>query len=133
MALTDLIRKKSAGKSASAIAAIPAIREGRVASKIAAIARIAVANPNAEEVGILEELRQFRFDLVDHDIEEGYSTTDLDNVNNLAWEFIRVDGMEFSTAIHLAAHIVAECHVATSERAYKDVRGLWRRLTRNLD
>jgi hypothetical protein len=133
MALTDLIRKKSTGKSASAIAAIPAIREERIASKIAGIARIAVANPNAAEVGILEKLRQFRFDLVAHDIEEGYSADDLERVNNLAWEFMQVDGMEFSAAIHLAAQIVAECNVAASERAYEDVQALWRKLTRNLD
>lgn len=38
MALTDLIRKKAAGQSASAIhaiPAIPAIREGRAGSRIA--------------------------------------------------------------------------------------------------
>jgi hypothetical protein len=104
-----------------------------VASEIAGIARIAVANPNAAEIGILEKLRQFRFDLVAHDIKGSYSPVSLDRVNNMAWEFMHVDGMEFSTALHLAAQIVAECDVAASEAAYEDVRSIWRRLTRNLD
>lgn len=133
MALTDLIRKRGAGKSATAIPAIPAIPSGMVAGKIAGIARIAIAKPNAAEVSILEKLRQFRFDLLNRDIEGGYSAADLERANNMAWEFMQVDGMEFSVAVHLAAQIVAECDVAASEAAYEDVRALWPRLTRNLD
>lgn len=133
MALTDLIRKRAAGQNASAIHAIPAIREGMGGSKIAGIARIAVANPHAAEVGILEKLRLFRFDLVAQDIEDGYPAVRLERVNNMAWEFMQADGMEFSAALHLAAQIVAECDVAASEAAYEDVRALWRTLTRNLD
>ncbi|GAC1325842.1 MAG: hypothetical protein NVS2B7_17190 [Herpetosiphon sp.] len=154
MALTDLIRKRATGQNASAIHAIPAIREGRGGSKIAGIAAIAVARPkdgetdagkiagiagialarpNAAEVGILEKLRLFRFDLVAQDIEGGYPAVRLDRVNNMAWEFMQADGMAFSDALHLAAQVVAECDVAASEQAYEDVRALWRRLTRNLD
>lgn len=81
---------------------------------------------------ILEKLRLFRFDLVAHDIEDGYPVDDLERVNNMAWEFLQVDAMAFSDALHLAAQIVTEC-VAASEAAYEDVRALWRRLTRNLD
>lgn len=133
MALTDLIRKRATGQNASAIHAISAIREGREGSKIAGIARIAVANPNAAEVGILEKLRLFRFDLVARDIADGYPTVSLERVNNMAWEFMQVDGMAFSAALDLAVQIVTECNVAASEAAYEDVQALWLSLTRNLD
>ena len=133
MALTDLIRKRGSGKSASAISAIPDIPTGMVASKIAGIALIAVANPNVAEVGILEKLLEFRLDLVSRDLEEGYPLADLERANNMAWEFMQVDGMEFSVAIHLASQIVAVCDVAASEAAYEDVRTLWRRLTCNFN
>lgn len=133
MALTDLIRKRAAGKSANAIAANPANPKGRETGKLAGLARLALANPNAEKGGILEKLRLFRFDLVARDIEDGYPAVSLERVNNMAWEFMQADGMAFSAALHLAAQIVAECDVTASEAAYEDVRALWRRLTRNLD
>lgn len=82
---------------------------------------------------ILEKLRLFRFDLVAHDIEDGYPAEDLARVNNMVWEFMQVDSMAFSAALRLAAQILIECDVATSETAYEDVRALWHRLTRNLD
>lgn len=133
MALTDLIRKKSTSHNASAIHAIPATREGRGSSKIAKIASIAIAKPDVAKDCILEKLRLFRFDLVARDIEDGYPAVSPERVNNMAWEFMQVDGMAFSAALHLAAQIVTECNVAASESAYEDVRALWRRLTRNLD
>jgi hypothetical protein len=133
MALTDLIRKRAAGQNASAIFAIPAIRGGMGGGKIAGIAGIAVAKPEATKDRILEKLKLFRFDLVAHDIEGGYPAANLERVNNMAWEFMQADGMAFSDALHLAAQVVVECDVAASEAAYEDVRALWRRLTRNLD
>lgn len=133
MALTDLIRKRSAGKSANANFANSANREGRTVGELAGLARLALANPNAAEAGVLDKLRLFRFDLVVRDIEDGYPAVSLDRLNNMAWEFMQVDGMEFSAALHLAAQIVTECDVVASEMAYEDVRALWRRLTRNLD
>lgn len=133
MALTDLIRKKATGQSASAIHAIPAIREDSVGSKIAEIASIAVAKLDVNKDRILEKLRLFRFDLVAHDIEDGYPADDLARVNNLAWEFMQVDSMAFSAALHLAAQIVAECDVAASKSAYENVRALWSRVARDLD
>lgn len=133
MALTDLIRKRAADKSANAIAANSANPKGRETGKLAGLARLALANPKQAESGILEKLRLFCFDLVAHDIEGGYPAANLERVNNMAWEFMQADGMAFSDALHLAAQVVAECDVAASESAYEDVRALWRRLTRNLD
>ena len=133
MTLIDLIRKKGVGQTASAIPANPAIRGGRKASKIAKIAPVAIAEPNATGDRILEKLSLFRFDLLARDIEDRYPAASLDRINNMAWEFMRVDGMEFHAAVHLAGQIVNECDVVASEAAYEDVRTLWRRLTRNLD
>jgi hypothetical protein len=99
MALTDLIRKKASGQSASAIHAIPAIRKGGAGSKIAKIASIAIAKPDVTKDRILEKLRLFRFDLVVHDIEGGYPVDELERVYNMAWEFMQVDGMAYFAAL----------------------------------
>ncbi len=76
-----------------------------------------------------EVLRQFRFDLVAADIEAGYPASDIDRVNNMAWEFMKADGMTFAEAIHEAAKRVVDCDTMPCEAAYEDVRELWRRIT----
>ena len=74
-----------------------------------------------------EELRQFRFDLIEGTED---AMQEIDRVNNMAWEFIKADGMPFAEAIKLAAEIVVSCEVSACETAYEDVQALWRRLTR---
>ena len=49
MSLSSLIRKRSSGKAATAIPAIPATDEGGTASKVAGIATIAVASTTNEK------------------------------------------------------------------------------------
>ncbi len=140
MALVDLIRKRATGSEAKANWAIQANHGNDGDLKLARLAPIALA-PTTNGVlaklqakeNVLDLLRLFRFDLVTHDIKGGYSGDELERVNNMAWEFMQVNGMAFSDALHLAAQIATECDVAASEAAYEDVRALWRRLTRNLD
>jgi hypothetical protein len=140
MALVDLIRKRATGAEAKANWAIEANHGDDGDLTLARLAPIALApttndvlaKPQARE-NVLDLLRLFRFDLVAHDIEDGYPVDDLERVNNMAWEFMQVDGMKFSEALHLAAEIVTERDVVVSEAAYEDVRALWLKVTRNLD
>ena len=71
-------------------------------------------------------LRQFRFDLIEGTAD---SVQEIERVNNMAWEFMKVDEMAFADAIRLAAEIVVSCEVSACEAAYEDVQALWRRLS----
>ena len=134
MALSDLIRKPSGEwprVSATAISATSATKQGL---KIAQIAQIAVAKPTKHESAsvatyaqdsIAVALRQFRFDLIEGTAD---SVQEIDRVNNMAWEFMKVDDLPFTEAIRLAAEIVVSCEVRSGEAAYEDVQALWRRL-----
>lgn len=73
-------------------------------------------------------LQRFRFDLVEADIAAGHPADDIHRVNNMAWDFIQHQGMDFAEAIRAAAAIVATCQVAECEAAYEDVRKLWHRV-----
>ena len=53
----------------------------------------------------------------------------INRINNMAWEFMRADGMAFQEAIRQAAEIVVSCQVAHCEAAYTDVMALWQKLT----
>ena len=74
----------------------------------------------------LEALRQFRFDLIEGTSD---SVQEIDRVNNMAWEFMKVDEMAFADAIRRAAEIVVSCEVSACEAAYEDVQALWGRLS----
>ncbi len=137
MALTDLIRKRSADASAIASPAISAKQVGQQSSKIAKLAGIALANfPTAESklatnnsgMPDIEILRQFRFDLVTAEIEAGCPAQEIQRVNNLAWELMKEDSMRFADAVRTAAKIVAHCDRAACEAAYKDVQALWKQI-----
>ena len=140
MALVALIRKRAIGTGAKANWAIQANHRDAGDLKLARLAPLALApsttgglaKPQARE-NVLDLLRLFRFKLVAHDTKGGYSVDELERVNNMAWEFMQVDSMAFSAALHLAAQVVTKCNVAASEAAYEDVRALWLRLTRNHD
>ena len=130
MALRDWIRQGSR----AAIPAIPANAAYVEAPTIAKIAGIALAKPTKSESAsvatyaqdsIAVALRQFRFDLIEGTAD---SFQEIDRVNNLAWEFMKVDALPFIEAIRLAAEIVVSCEVRSGEAAYEDVQALWRRL-----
>lgn len=130
MALRDWIRQGSR----AAIPAIPANDAYVEAPTIAKIAGIALAKPTKAESAsvatyaqdsIAVALRQFRFDLIEG---TAASVQEIDRVNNLAWEFMKVDDLPFTEAIRLAAEIVVSCEVKSGEAAYEDVQALWRRL-----
>ena len=133
MALRDWIRQGSR----AAIPAIPAISANAAyveAPTIAKIAGIALAKPTKSESAsvatyaqdsIAVALRQFRFDLIEGTAD---SVQEIDRVNNMAWEFMKVDDLPFTEAIRLAAEIVVSCKVKSGEAAYEDVQALWRRL-----
>ena len=96
---------------------------------VATVAGVAVAKPqNLKSENVLQSLAQFGFELMQADIDAGYPADELHRVNNMAWEFMQVDGMAFDEAIKLAAEIVVHGQVSACEAAYEDVRALWRRL-----
>jgi hypothetical protein len=74
----------------------------------------------------LEALDQFRFDLVQQEIDAGHPVDELHRVNNMAWEFMQADGMAFDEAIKLAGEVVADCQIAACEAAYADVMKLFK-------
>lgn len=133
MALRDLIRKRGNNAAAGARPAIPASEgEGHI-PKIAKIAGIALANspkpkPAAANDPVKptrEVLSQFRFDLVELEITAGHPADELRRVNNMAWQFIRHDGMAFDDAIRTAAKIVLTCPPVEGETDYQDVASAW--------
>jgi hypothetical protein len=75
----------------------------------------------------LKVLLEFRFDLIEGTAD---SVQEIERVNNMAWEFMKVDEMAFADAIRRAAEIVVSCEVSACETAYEDVQALWRRLSR---
>jgi len=131
MALRDWIGKCNHG----AIHAISANDEVRHPPKIATIAEIALAKPKNKQTAFTsavaskaayENLEQFRFDLIEG---SAASVQEVERVNNMAWEFMRVDEMTFADAISLAAEIVVSCEVSACEAAYENVQALWHRLS----
>jgi hypothetical protein len=133
MALRDWIRQGSRA-AIPAIPAIPANDAYVEAPTIAKIAGIALAKPtkaesasvaNYDQDSIAVALRQFRFDLIEGTAD---SVQEIDRVNNMAWEFMKVDDLPFTQAIRLAAEIVVSCEVRSGEAAYEGVHALWRRL-----
>ena len=78
-----------------------------------------------------ESLTQFRFDLVQAEINAGCAVDEIQRVNNMAWEFMQADQMGFDDAITLAAQIVVYGQVAACEAAYVDVMALFNRLQTN--
>jgi hypothetical protein len=81
---------------------------------------------------VLDKLQQFRFNLLRKENQESCLTTDLDRVNNMAWEFMKVDGLPYNEAIKLAAEVVASCEISVCEAAYEDVQALWIRLSEKM-
>lgn len=77
----------------------------------------------------LASLAQFRFDLMQGEIEAGEPGSELHRVNNMAWEFMQADGMVFEDAIRLAAEIVVSGQVAACEAAYADVMAAFLKAT----
>ncbi len=69
----------------------------------------------------LHQLEFFRFD-------EFSDTLETERINNMAWEFMQADGMNYADAIRVASEIAAHCRVAACEAAYENVRALWERL-----
>ncbi len=84
---------------------------------------------DAEREALARKLRLFRFDVIEHEIAEGYPADELHRVNNLCWEIMQADGLPFNEAMRIAAEIVAACNVAECERSYTSVQALWRRIT----
>ena len=131
MALADLM-KKGFLTSATATVATPATHGKQNRPTVATVAGVAVAKPaNAETASTAESLAQFRFDLVQEDMEAGIPCEEIYRINNMAWEFMQVDGMGFDAAIKLAAQIVVHGQVTACEAAYVDVMALFKRLQTN--
>lgn len=80
----------------------------------------------SESAALRRDLARFRFDLIEAEIIAEYPAAELHRVNNMAWEFMQVDGLDFNTAIRMAAEICIDCPPAPCEAAYSGVRSLWR-------
>ncbi len=137
MALRDWVGKDNN----VAIYAIPAISANDDQChnlKIARIAEIALAKVDNKDGkssdvnsinGLSLNLEQFRFDLIPDAITTGYSIQEIERVNNMAWEFMKADGLPYNEAIKLAAELVSSCEISVCEAAYEDVQALWIRLS----
>lgn len=77
---------------------------------------------------LLNKLGLFRFDLIAQEIDAGFDQSELAGVNNMAWEFMKIDGLSFEEAIRMAAEIIAYCGVTVCEAAYEDVQALWEKI-----
>jgi hypothetical protein len=128
MALADLM-KKGFLTSATATPATPATHKRGSRPTVATVAVVAVTKlPNFKALFNARSLDQFRFDLVQSDIDSGYPADDTHRVNNMAWEFMQADQMAFDEAIKLAAEIIVNGKWSACERAYVDVLTLFMRL-----
>ena len=78
---------------------------------------------------MLSVLKKFQFDQFLIDIKNGHPADDGCRVNNIAWQFMQSEGMDFDEAIKKAAVLVASGKVAACEAAYIDVMDLFKRLT----
>ncbi len=124
MALADLM-KKGFLTSGTATPATPATHKAGNRLPVATVATVAVMkSPNLKVTFDAGSLDQFRFDLVQSDINSGYPADDLHRVNNMAWAFMQKGGMGFEEAIKHAAVIVAATQIAAYEAAYIDVMAL---------
>lgn len=139
MALADLM-KKGFLTSATATVATPATHEQAKSLTVATVAGVAVAklpkvknthSPVKEKSSLADMLALFRFDLVQQEIEDGLPADELHRVNNMAWEFMQADGMNFNEAIKKAGQIVANCQITACETAYLDVMALFKRMSKN--
>lgn len=77
---------------------------------------------------IAEMLVPFQLDRASHLHDPGYPAFDLQRVNNMAWEFMAVDGMHFDCAIRLAAEIVVSGQVAVCEATYANTMELFEKV-----
>lgn len=89
--------------------------------------------PTSKPSAVAQSLAQFNFDLVKTEIEAGHAADELHRVNDMAWEFMQVDGMAFQEAIRLAAEIVVSGQVAACEAAYADVMAVFLKATHAKD
>jgi hypothetical protein len=101
-----------------------------LANRLTRLTRLTPQKHNAQEIAApnLEELKQFRFDLVQQEIEDGHQADELHRVCNMTWEFMQADGMSFTDAMKLASEITISTQVAACEAAYVDVMALFKRL-----
>ena len=124
MSLFDRLRNPVANRSATAISAIPLLKQPKIC--VSEVLRSGIA-PIAVAARLYERnvLARFEADACAEDSEVAV----LARINNMAFEFMVTDGMEFDVAIRTAAEIVANCAVAVCEASYADVQALWRRIS----
>ena len=121
---------KASGDAAAVSHWTPLIRAQK--NEILCLLKRLDGESNIEEtISLPIKLRPFRFDLVALEIEAGFDQSELAGVNNMAWEFMKIDGLNFDEAIRLAAEVVTHCGGAAWEAAYEDVQALWRRVRCN--
>jgi hypothetical protein len=149
MALADLM-KKGFLTSATATPATPATHRRGNQITVASVATVAVANtekirsttptvatvagvavakpPKLKAVIDAASFAQFRFDLVQSDIDSGYPADDLHRVNNIAWRLMTTRGYLFDEAITAAALWVSDNPAHADETTFIDVMALFKEI-----
>jgi hypothetical protein len=121
---------KVSGEAAAVSHWTPLIRKQK--DEILRLLKQPEGGANSEEAkALLSKLGLFRFDLVAQEIDADFDQSGLTTVNNMAWEFMKIDGLSFDVAINLAAEIVVHCGITACEAAYEDVQTLWKKLKRS--
>ena len=114
---------------ATATVATPATPWHKKAGGVATVATVAVANNqivsdflNRKAITVFDLRHYFRFDLVQNEIDElGYSKALLSRINNMTFELMDGDDMNFEEAIQLAASIVFNLPFAPCELRYVNI------------
>jgi hypothetical protein len=98
---------------------------GSELTKLTKLPSVGFVSANPRPFLKIDVLRLFRFDLIEQEIADGYPAEELRRVNNMAWEFMRHDGMVFDDAIRTAAKVVLTCPPVEGEADYEDVASMW--------
>lgn len=126
MALADLMTKGFL-TSATATSAPLATHGIKNHSTVATVAGVAVAKAqNSKSGSNAETLLQFRFDLVQQEIDAGYPLDELKRANNITWRLITAHGFQFHEAMMAAAQWVVDNPPHHDEAAFVDVMALFK-------
>lgn len=135
MALADLMKRGFlTSATATATPATPATHISTERQNVAGVAGVAVANIQLLNSAIDDFLKykkfsQSEFDLIINDQEPIDSFEIITRVNNLAWNFMLVDGFKFSEAIKAASKIVIGCPIEKFESSYAEAMNLINRVS----
>jgi hypothetical protein len=99
-----------------------------LANQLTRLTRLTPQKHNAQEITENSKviLEQFRFDLVQQEIDAGHPADELHRVNNIAWRLMTGRGFSFNEAINEAAKWVVHNPAHRDEAAFVDVMKLFK-------